>query len=141
MYLPDINVWLALAFPSHKHHNPAQAWFAGSPAARSCHFCRLTQMGFLRLANNPSVFPQAALTQDQAWRLYDLAMSSPRVEFAVEPPTLETILRQFTQFPQFSPNNWNDAFLAAFAVAGNYELVTFDKGFAQYAGLTVTILP
>ena len=30
--------------------------------------------------------------------------------------------------------------LAAFALAGNYELVTFDKGFARYPGLTTTLL-
>ncbi len=140
MYLPDINVWLALAFPSHMHHNPARAWFDGAPTDRPCHFCRFTAMGFLRLANNPSVFPQAAVTQDQAWKLYDVILSNPRVEFAVEPPTLETSWRQFTGLPRFSPNAWSDAYLAAFALAGGYEFVTFDKGFKQFPGLSCTIL-
>jgi len=66
MYLPDINVWLALAFPAHVHHLPARAWFGAVPAGRPCHFCRLSQLGFLRLANNPKVFPAAALAPDQA---------------------------------------------------------------------------
>ncbi|MSR33152.1 MAG: hypothetical protein EXR99_16840 [Gemmataceae bacterium] len=66
MYLPDINIWLALAFSSHQHHKPARAWFDELSAGRLCHFCRFTQKGFLRLANNPNIFPQAAVTQDQA---------------------------------------------------------------------------
>jgi toxin-antitoxin system PIN domain toxin len=140
MYLPDINVWLALAFPSHMHHNPARAWFDGSPADRPCHFCRYTQMGFLRIANNPTVFLQAAVTQDQAWQLYDNFLLNSRVGFAIESPILESTWRQFTQLPRFSPNVWNDAYLAAFALACGYEVVTFDKGFAKFPGLSYTIL-
>lgn len=140
MHLPDINVWLALAFPAHVHHLPAQAWFGAVPADRPCHFCRLSQLGFLRLANNPKVFPAAAVAQDQAWKLYDLLLVNPRVGFAVEPAGLETIWRSFTQSSQFAPNAWADAYLAAFAIAGGYELVTFDKAFTRYTGLTVTVL-
>jgi toxin-antitoxin system PIN domain toxin len=141
MYLPDINCWLALAISSHKHHHPARAWFASLPPSRPCFFCRYTQMGFLRLANNLSAFPQAAVTQDQAWILYDAFRSHPRVGFAVEPPTLEATWRPFTQTPRFSPKVWNDAYLAAFAQAGGYEVVTFDQGFTQFPGVAVTRLP
>jgi len=96
--------------------------------------------GFLRLANNPKVFPQAAVTQDMAWKLYDTIVSDTRIEFASEPPLLEPIWRQFTGLPRFSPNAWSDAYLAAFALAGGYEVVTFDKGFQQFPGLSCTIL-
>jgi len=27
IYLPDINVWLALAFEVHEHHKTARTWF------------------------------------------------------------------------------------------------------------------
>jgi len=33
-----------------------------------------------------------------------------------------------------------DAYLAAFAIAGGLELVTFDQVFTNFAGLTPTIL-
>jgi predicted nucleic acid-binding protein len=72
--------------------------------------------------------------------LYDLLLANPRVGFAVEPAGLETIWRSFTQSSQFAPNAWADAYLAAFAIAGGYELVTFDKAFTRYTGLTVTVL-
>ena len=56
MQLPDINVWLALAFDSHIHHPDAKKWFDGLADDAICYFCRLTQLGFLRLATNPKVF-------------------------------------------------------------------------------------
>jgi toxin-antitoxin system PIN domain toxin len=141
MHLPDINVWLALAFPAHLHHNPARAWFAGLPANRPCHFCRYTQLGFLRIANNPKVFLQAAAPQDQAWQLYDDFLLNSRVGFASESAMLESTWRQFTQGQRFAPKLWNDAYLAAFAQTGGYEVVTFDQGFAQFPGVAVTLLP
>src|SRR3989440_468178 len=127
MHLPDINVWLALTFDSHVHHPSAKTWFDGLPTGTVCFFCRLTQQGFLRLATNPSVFGKHAVTLPDAWHKYDLLMSDPRVAFAEEAADLETHWRTFTQQQSFSPQVWNDAYLAAFARAGNLEPVTFDK--------------
>lgn len=30
IYLPDVNVWIALAIAEHVHHKPAQGWFDSS---------------------------------------------------------------------------------------------------------------
>jgi len=48
MFLPDVNVWLALAFDFHSHHAAANIWYEGS--TEPCAFCRWTQQGLLRLA-------------------------------------------------------------------------------------------
>ena len=90
MLLPDVNVWLALAFDVHSHHPAAKSWFDGLPNASVCCFCRLTQQGFLRLATNKSVLGKDAVTLPNAWQLYDLFLSDPRVTFAEEPAQLET---------------------------------------------------
>jgi toxin-antitoxin system PIN domain toxin len=140
MLLPDVNVWLALVFNAHVHHPLALAWF-NSLTDETCHFCRLTQLGFLRLANNPKVFPNDAVSVAVAWQLYDTTLTDPRVSFAAEPAGLEAAWRQFTHGQQFSPKLWNDAYLAAFAQAGGHEVVTFDQGFAQYAGVALKLLP
>jgi predicted nucleic acid-binding protein len=95
---------------------------------------------FLRLATNPSVLGKHALTLPDAWQKHDLLMSDPRVAFAVEPADLENHWRTFAQHQSFSPQVWNDAYLAAFAVAGNLEVITFDKAFTQYPGLRCAIL-
>jgi uncharacterized protein len=62
------------------------------------------------------------------------------VFLAQEPIELETHWRAFTQRKSFSTNVWTDAYLAAFAIAGNYELVSFDKGIVQYSGVKLSIL-
>ena len=140
MLLPDVNVWLALTFDSHTHHPAAKAWFDGLANDPVCCFCRLTQQGFLRLATNRSVFGKDAVPLPDAWRIYDLYLSDPRVLFAQEPADTESHWRRYTQSRTFSPRVWNDAYLAAFARAGGLEVVTFDSGFTQYQGVTSTIL-
>jgi toxin-antitoxin system PIN domain toxin len=139
MLLPDVNIWLALAFKSHVHHVAAKNWFDGV-SSDGCAFCRLTQQGFLRLATNPKAVNVDAVTMLDAWRMYDEFLGDPRVCLVREPAGLETLWRGFTQRKTFSPKVWNDAFLAAFALAADCEVVTFDKGFAQYADLKCTIL-
>ena len=57
-----------------------------------------------------------------------------------EPPEIEKHLRRLTQNVTYSPKVWEDAYLAAFAMASGRKLVTFDKGFRAYAGLNVEIL-
>ena len=51
IWLPDVNRWIALAAEGHVHHVPAREWFAAQPVA-SVAFCRITQMGLLRLLTN-----------------------------------------------------------------------------------------
>lgn len=111
-----------------------------SAEADSCSFCRVTQMGFLRLATNRKVFPLDALSMSAAWELYEEVLSDYRVVFADEPTELEPTWRTLTQRQSFSTNIWSDAYLAAFARAAGLELITFDKGFTQYKSLSCTIL-
>lgn len=87
MYLLDINVWLAMAFRRHVSHAAAAAWFQAAPGP--CLFCRLTQMGFLRLASNPSALGPAAVSMADAWRAYDALFSDPKVAFIDEPAGTE----------------------------------------------------
>lgn len=139
MLLPDVNVWLALTFDSHVHHPAAKKWF-DAISGETCLFCRTTQQGFLWLSTNPSVFGNHALTMADAGQKYDILQSDPCVSYIEEPLTLELHWRNFTSQSSHSPNVWTDAYLAAFAIASNCELVSFDKGLAQYAGTSCTIL-
>lgn len=139
MFLPDVNFWLALVFKSHKSHASARDWMQ-AVAPRSVVFCRVTQLGFLRLATNLKAFPTDAVSMSRAWQIYDQLSLDDRVGFAEEPELVEGQLRLLTQRQSFSTNVWTDAYLAAFAQAADFELVTFDRGFAQYQSLRQTIL-
>ena len=138
-FLPDVNLWLALTFESHIHHLAAKAWF-DDLSVDPCVFCRMTQQGFLRLATNPKAFGTEAITLTEAWQAFDTLMADPRVSFTVEPPGIEAFWRDYTFHRTFSPKVWNDGFLAAFARAADYRLVTFDQGFVQFADLDCAIL-
>src|SRR5262245_19197797 len=140
MFLIDGNLALALTFQSHVHHSPAKAWFDALPDSQRCYFCRMTQQGFLRLATNPKAFGDEAVTLPRAWQLYDALVSDPRISFVAEPPGVEAFWRQYTQGLTFSPKVWNDAWLAAFSRAANLQMITFDRGFAHFAGLNHVIL-
>jgi uncharacterized protein len=139
MLLPDVNVWLALAFDGHTHHASAKSWFEGDSSGE-CWFCRFTQQGLLRLATSSSVVGRQAVTLVKAWGIYDAFLNDPRVRFAEEPDGLEANWRTYTHRQTRSPKLWNDAYLAAFAKAGEYEVVSFDKAFAQFKGIRCTIL-
>jgi toxin-antitoxin system PIN domain toxin len=138
MYLPDINFWLALAFEIHVHHRRAAEWFE-QQEAESCTFCRFTQQGFLRLATNPSVFGEEAVTMSRAWGCYDLFLLDERICFSHEPPDLESIWRKHTVHRKYSHKVWSDAYLAAFSSAAGLGVVTFDRGFRSYKGTRTTI--
>ena len=139
MHLPDINVWLALAFEVHFYHRTAKAWFEET-GPDSCAFCRLTQQGFLRLATNPAVFNDEAITMDVAWSCYDKLLEDERVYFVREPEGLEKAWKIYTRNQTYSHRVWNDAYLAAFAQTANLKIATFDKGFREYKETKLTIL-
>ena len=139
MHLPDINFWLALTFRSHAHHPSARHWM-DSVALHSCLFCRVSQMGYLRVSTNRKAFPADALHMTGAWHTYDELLADNRIGFAEEPAGFEQEWRKLTQFETYSTNVWTDAYLAAFALATDLEVVTFDRGFSRFENLRVTIL-
>lgn len=96
MYLLDVNVWLAMAFDSYRHHVVAAKWFDGAGEDRCC-FCRLTQMGFLRIATTPRLMMERALPLNEAWQFYDQLYEDPRVVYVEEPAGVEQTWRALTQ--------------------------------------------
>lgn len=66
-FLLDLNLLLALAWPSHVHHDPAHAWFERE-ASRCWATCPLTQLGFVRLSSNPA-FTSDAVSPPEALAL------------------------------------------------------------------------
>jgi uncharacterized protein len=140
MYLPDINVWLALAFEAHDQHRTAADWFA-TLGARSCAFCRFTQQGFLRLAANPAVLHDEAVTIVEAWSCYDTLLSDDRVFYLAEPAGLEQNWRRHTRKRGgYTHRVWNHAYLVAFAEAAGLVNVSFDRAFKDYVGVESVIL-
>ncbi len=128
--LPDINVWIALVYDGHEHHGAARVWFEENEAAEA-RFCRVTQLGLLRLLTLSAVMGEDAVGQRDAWGVYDSLVSDPRVSFCGEPGGLEPVWRGLTLASRRRPKQWTDAYLAAFAAAANLRLATFDRALAR----------
>ena len=141
----DPNVWLALTFSAHPHHSLAQQVFSSASRGYHACFCRATQQSFLRLATTPVLLraygAEGFSNQDAAALLKTLS-KLPTVRLLPEPKGLEPLWLQLASLPSASPKVWMDAYLAAFAIRHEAELVTFDRDFARFEkdGLRLKVL-
>ena len=138
-YLPDVNLWIALASHGHVHHPAALHWF-GQTLTHELAFCRITQMGLLRLLTNRHAMGANVLTPANAWRVYDDFARNPRIVFAKEPTGIEIQWRNHVQQPEQSVNSWTDAYLASFATASGFTLATFDVQLARRRNVSVHLV-
>jgi toxin-antitoxin system PIN domain toxin len=142
--LLDSNVWLALALSKHIHHQAAREWLETIEEPESIAFCRATQQSFLRLLTNASVlgpYGNPPLTNQLAWRAYEAFLADDRIVLRVEePPGLDARWKRLALRDTASPKLWMDAYLAGFAMAGGYRMVTTDGAFAQFKGLELELL-
>jgi len=142
--LCDSNVWLALALSRHAHHAVAREWFEAVHDPASVLFCRATQQTFLSLVTNASVlspYGNPPLTNRQAWEACQTLLADGRIVFrSDEPAGLEAHWSRFALRETASPKTWMDAYLAAFAFAGGYRMVTTDGAFKQFRGLDLELL-
>ncbi len=137
--LPDVNVWLALLNAQHVHHPAAKLYWEKAGSARMV-FCRITMLGLLRLSTNKAVMGGTPYTQEQAWQAYQAVINLPEVSVMAEPPGIDTAMRKLTAQVTFRNTDWTDTYLAAFAQVASLRLVSFDKGFASYIGLSLLSL-
>jgi toxin-antitoxin system PIN domain toxin len=137
--LTDVNTWLALAAPGHVHHLTARRWFESLGEGEAV-FCRITQMGLLRLLTQASVMKTDVLSPEQAWRLYRQLRRDWRVAFAAEPAGLESVWIELMSTVPSGSRTWTDAYLAAFAIECSYMMATFDRGFEKWKSLSLRLL-
>lgn len=137
--LPDINVWVALVYEGHEHHRVAREWFDGAETIEA-RFCRVTQLGLLRLLTLDAVMGDEVLGQRDAWAVYDALARDRRVSWSGEPEGLELVWRGLTLASGRRSRQWTDAYLAAFSAAAELRLVTFDRALGRSApGRVVTL--
>lgn len=133
IFLPDVNVWLALASRRHIHSQICSAWLSSIDSGPVV-FCRVSQMGLLRLLTTEAVMGEDILSSRDAWRAYQAMLGDERVSFAPEPFSLEPAWRKLTVQDRPAPKAWTDAYLSAFAHTGGMQLVTLDRAMLAIAG-------
>jgi uncharacterized protein len=134
--LVDVGVWLAAVWGRHIHHPVAADWFGKE--ADDILFCRVTQMGRLRLLSNPAIMGDDAIDRSQAWRTIDQLWADERVLWADEPAELDAVWRVLSARDDKSHKLWTGDYLAAFAQASAATLVTLDRRLsARYPSVRV----
>jgi toxin-antitoxin system PIN domain toxin len=128
-----MNVWLALATLEHVHSAIAKRWWEEEDGAIA--FCRLTQLGLLRLMTTAAAMDSKPLTIAEAWRVYDRFYDDDRVTFVSEPADVEKRFREKAAVRTAPPKVWADAWLLAFAETADGVLVTFDKALGPRGAL------
>lgn len=134
--LLDLNVWLALSAGEHAWHERArQYWHTESAATLA--FCRVSALGLLRLLTNATVMDGQPLRPAQAWSVMRAWLHRPGIVLVPEPEGCDALLDDWVARGLLLPRLWTDAYLAAFALAGGYRLVTFDRDFARFPDLSL----
>jgi toxin-antitoxin system PIN domain toxin len=137
-FLPDVNVWIALAVGEHEHSLAAREWLDNIDDRVL--FCRVTQMSLLRLLTNRQVLGRDTFSPSQAWNAFDKFMGDGRISKIEEPPGLDQRWRAFTIVKQDGSSWWTDSYLEAFATAAGLTLVTFDAKLAARKNVSARLL-
>ena len=142
--LPDLNVWLALIWPEHIHHQHAVQYWE-QQAAEQVLFCTVTALGLVRLVCQPKLMGTAVRNAAEASDLLNALCQQPGVQMA-QPDhdgweVFHQLLRSGLRGGEIPSRLCTDAHLAALAIANGWRLVSFDRDFERFAALERLPLP
>jgi uncharacterized protein len=139
-YLADVNFLVAILHARHVFSRRAVSWVDKQEEPGSILFCRVVQMGALRLLTDSRWLKTDVQPAAAVWGAWDQLLLDRRFARVEEPPRIEAEWRRLTRALASGRCADTDAYLAAFARVGGYRLLTFDRGFEQFEGLDVEIL-
>jgi toxin-antitoxin system PIN domain toxin len=126
--LLDINVLLALAWPSHVHHAAARRWFASHRNAGWA-TCPQTEWAFLRLSIQPTVV-KASITFADAFSALAASLNTPEHYFwPLDYPATQIISE--IRHRLVGHHQLGDALLLDLAIRRSGRLATFDRRLAN----------
>lgn len=134
--LPDVNVLVAIAWPSHVHHENARDWFvdashsgwATSPA---------TESGFLRMSMNAAVVPRPTSALEAITLLERLRSVGRHVFWAdgTRADDLRAIASRVQGYRQIT-----DAHLVTLATFHEGAVATLDRGVSQLTASSQSVV-
>jgi len=125
VHLLDVNVLIALTWPTHVHHEAARTWFdrAGTAGWATC---PITQLGFVRVSSNPNIIRDAVHPQEAIALLQRLIALPGHRFWPDEPPVTAT--GPLASLSLVGYRQLTDAYLIALAQHHGGRLATLDKG-------------
>lgn len=123
-HLLDVNVLIAMTWPTHEGHERVLSWFAENPKAKWA-TCPFTQAGFIRLLSNP-VISRDAPTLEDALEILAKNVRNPLHHFWPDDidftKAVEPVRKRLIGHQQVS-----DAYLLGLAIHHKGKLVTLDR--------------
>lgn len=142
-YLLDVNLLIALSWPSHVHYAAAQEWFSRKRKAGFA-TCPVTQLGFVRISSNPSYVDEAVLPEEAAELLRRITRL-PGHRFWPDELNVQQIFTAFHTPPATTlivgHRQVTDAYLAQLARARGGRLATFDRAMAKLHSDVAELVP
>jgi toxin-antitoxin system PIN domain toxin len=138
--LPDLNVWLALVWPEHSHHQHAVHYWE-EQASDQVLFSTVTALGLVRLVSQPKLMGPAVRNAAEASALLEALCQQPGVGLAEPEHGGWEVFHQLLRGGKIPARLCTDAHLAALAIANGWRLVSFDRDFERFAGLQRLPLP
>lgn len=138
--LPDLNVWLALAWPEHSHHQNAVRYWEQQAAAQVL-FCTVTALGLVRLVCQPKLMGTTVKNAAEASALLEALCQQPGVQLAAPEHVGWEVFHQLLRSAELPARLCTDAHLAALAITNGWRLVSFDRDFERFEGLERLLLP
>lgn len=123
-FLLDVNVLIAMAWPTHRAHEKVQDWL-GRHAREGWATCPLTQTAFVRILSNPAFSPNA-LTPTDALALLEANLGHPAHRFWPDEVSLVQALEPFAQHLA-GHQQVSDAYLLGLAMNKKGKLATLDR--------------
>lgn len=123
--LLDVNVLIALAWPTHIHHEAAHAWF-NQEQQHGWATCPLTQSALVRLSSNSKILADAVSLAD-ALALLKVLTAIPSHQFWADSLALLDGA-VFKSGYVVGHRQITDAYLYSLAIHRNGRLVSFDAG-------------
>ena len=136
--LLDVNLLMALAWPSHTHHASAHAWFA-LHRSQGWATCQHTQMGFLRLSMQPAVVKMMINFED-AMRALTTSIAAPEHTFWPQDYSLAGLLPDIRS-RLMGHQQLADGMLLDLAIRRCGCLATFDQGVSRLLPTDPKYLP
>ncbi len=125
LYLLDVNVLIALAWPNHLHHARAQVWWAGVERWATT---PVTESAFVRLSVNPAVVGRG-VTVAEALALLRAVRSTPGHVFIPDESSLVSARVDLSRVA--TSRQITDAHLVNVAAGAGAVLATLDAGIAE----------
>ena len=125
--LLDVNVLVALAWEKHLFHSAANRWME-KYERMGWATCAITQIGFIRLSSQTSIFGDQAKTPEEARLLLAQYISRENHVYFSELPSA-TDSQELSKI--MGPNKVTDAYLVSVARFHHSRFVTFDQRLAS----------